>query len=80
MAYGHLTGNMLTEVEGFPDAARLVDLIVDTVWFVAVPAWYYISSNFLSNFSPLLILLIPVAASLAMQRMKACSSKSSRRF
>ena len=35
MAYGHLTGNMLTEVDGFPDAARLVDLIVDTVWCVA---------------------------------------------
>eukprot|EP00047_Mylnosiga_fluctuans_P017396 m.61060 g.61060 ORF g.61060 m.61060 type:complete len:1686 (-) comp7058_c0_seq3:111-5168(-) len=31
MAYGHLTGDMLAEVEGFPDAMRLVDLIVDTI-------------------------------------------------
>eukprot|EP00054_Salpingoeca_dolichothecata_P019245 m.119519 g.119519 ORF g.119519 m.119519 type:complete len:1767 (+) comp23182_c0_seq1:115-5415(+) len=31
MAYGHINGNMLAEVEGFPDAMRLVDLIVDTV-------------------------------------------------
>jgi brefeldin A-inhibited guanine nucleotide-exchange protein len=32
MAYGHVSGNMLAEVEGFPDAMRLVDLIVDIVW------------------------------------------------
>jgi len=32
MAYGHLTGRMLSAVDGFPDAIRLVDLIVDTVW------------------------------------------------
>lgn len=31
MAYGHLTGEMLAEVEGFPDAMRLIDLIVDTI-------------------------------------------------
>ena len=34
MAYGHIHGNMLAEVEGFPDAMRLVDLIVETVWCV----------------------------------------------
>jgi brefeldin A-inhibited guanine nucleotide-exchange protein len=34
MAYGHLTGGMLAEVEGFPDAMRLIDLIVDTIRFV----------------------------------------------
>ena len=33
MAYGHMNGNMLTEVEGFPDAMRLIDLIVDTIWY-----------------------------------------------
>jgi hypothetical protein len=34
MAYGHIHGNMLAEVEGFPDAMHLVDLIVETVWYV----------------------------------------------
>ena len=34
MAYGHLTGELLAEVDGMPDATRLIDLIVDTIRYV----------------------------------------------
>lgn len=39
MAYGHIHGNMLAEVEGFPDAMRLVDLMVETVWYALEQLW-----------------------------------------
>ncbi|EDQ86494.1 uncharacterized protein MONBRDRAFT_33770 [Monosiga brevicollis MX1] len=31
MAYGHINSHMMAEVEGFPDAMRLVDLVVETI-------------------------------------------------
>lgn len=83
MAYGHLTGNMLAEVEGFPDAMRLIDLIVDTIRFENSPTRIQLDC-FLHH--PLqfrlhmytnrcFLFTIVETASMANKQMKACSFK-----